>query len=38
MSKTPTLDRLKSLRLYGMVAAWTDLIAQGEVMAQRYHL
>ncbi|MBM4200967.1 MAG: AAA family ATPase [Gammaproteobacteria bacterium] len=30
MSKTPTLDRLKSLRLYGMVAAWTDLIAQGE--------
>ena len=30
MSKTATLDRLKSLRLYGMVAAWTDLIAQGE--------
>lgn len=30
MSKTATVDRLKSLRLYGMVAAWTDLIAQGE--------
>jgi hypothetical protein len=29
MSKTATLDHLKSLRLYGMVAAWTDLIAQG---------
>ena len=30
MSKTATLDDLKSLRLYGMVTAWTDLIAQGE--------
>jgi hypothetical protein len=30
MSKTATVERLKSLRLHGMVAAWTDLIAQGE--------
>jgi DNA replication protein DnaC len=30
MSKTATLERLKALRIYGMVAAWTDLIAQGE--------
>ena len=30
MSKTATVERLKALRLHGMVAAWTDLIAQGE--------
>ena len=30
MSKTATVERLTSLRLHGMVAAWTDLIAQGE--------
>ena len=30
MSKTATVERLKSLRLHGMVAAWTDLIAPGE--------
>lgn len=30
MSKTTTVERLKSLRLHGMVAAWIDLIAQGE--------
>jgi DNA replication protein DnaC len=30
MSNTATVERLKSLRLHGMVAAWTDLIAQGE--------
>ena len=30
MSKATPLERLKSLRLHGMVAAWEDLIAEGE--------
>ena len=30
MSNTATVERLKALRLHGMVAAWPDLIAQGE--------
>jgi len=30
MSKATLQERLKSLRLHGMVAAWEDLIAEGE--------
>ena len=30
MSKVTLQERLKSLRLHGMVAAWEDLVAEGE--------
>ena len=30
MSKTATVERLTSMRFHGRVAAWSDLIAQGE--------